>query len=114
MSLSAQAKVLRALEEGVISRVGSGKTMEVDVRVVAATNKDLQAEIAAGRFREDPLYRLHVVPLEVPPPRAPRADVAQLLAPFVTQMTPSGGASPQTLSPGGRPPPPPPGPAGDN
>src|SRR5213079_3738115 len=57
MSLSAQAKVLRALQEGVISRVGSGKTMEVDVRVVAATNKDLQAEIAAGRFREDLLYR---------------------------------------------------------
>src|SRR3989449_11323230 len=58
MSLSAQAKVLRALEEGVISRVGSGKTLEVDVRVVTATNKDLQAEIAAGRFREDLLYRL--------------------------------------------------------
>src|SRR5207249_4681664 len=63
MSLSGQAKVLRALEEGVISRVGSGKTMEVDVRVVAATNKDLQAEIAAGRFREDLLYRLNVVPI---------------------------------------------------
>src|SRR5207244_2871854 len=72
MSLSAQAKVLRALEEGVISRVGSGKTMEVDVRVVAATNKDLQAEIAAGRFREDLLYRLNVVPIEVPPRRARR------------------------------------------
>ena len=91
MSLSAQAKVLRALEEGVISRVGSGKTMEVDVRVVAATNKDLQAEIAAGRFREDLLYRLNVVPIEVPPLRARRADVAQLVAHFVTQMTRSGG-----------------------
>src|SRR5207237_791156 len=81
----------RALEEGVISRVGSGKTMEVDVRVVAATNKDLQAEIAAGRFREDLLYRLNVVPIEVPPLRARRADVAQLVAHFVTQMTRSGG-----------------------
>ena len=91
MSLSAQAKVLRALEEGVISRVGSGKTMEVDVRVVAATNKDLQAEIAAGRFREDLLYRLNVVPIEVPPLRARRADVAQLVAHFVSQMTRSGG-----------------------
>jgi len=79
MSLSAQAKVLRALEEGVISRVGSGKTLEVDVRVVAATNKDLPAEIAAGRFREDLLYRLNVVPIEVPPLRARRADVAQLI-----------------------------------
>jgi len=55
MSPSAQAKVLRALEEGVISRVGSGKTLAVDVRVVAATNKDLRAEIAAARFREDRL-----------------------------------------------------------
>src|SRR5207244_8098075 len=65
MSLSAQAKVLRALEEGVISRVGSGKTLEVDVRVIAATNKDLKVEIAAGRFRDDLLYRLNVVPIEV-------------------------------------------------
>src|SRR5439155_308944 len=73
------------------SRVGSGKTMAVDVRVVAATNKDLQAEIAAGRFREDLLYRLNVVPIEVPPLRARRADVAQLVAHFVTQMTRSGG-----------------------
>src|SRR6266404_3886587 len=73
MSLTAQAKVLRALQEGVISRVGSGKTLEVDVRVVAATNKDLKAEIAAGRFRDDLLYRLNVVPIEVPPLRARRA-----------------------------------------
>src|SRR5207249_10758214 len=74
MSLSAQAKVLRALEEGVISRVGSGKTMEVDVRVVAATNKDLQVEIAEGRVREDLLYRLNVVPIEVPPPTTRSVD----------------------------------------
>src|SRR5438046_5308701 len=99
MSLSAQAKVLRALEEGVISRVGSGKTMAVDVRVVAATNKDLQAEIAAGRFREDLLYRLNVVPIEVPPLRARRADVAQLVAHFVTQMTRSGGLPPKLFDP---------------
>src|SRR4029077_11748039 len=91
MSLSAQAKVLRALEEGVISRVGSGRPLAVDVRVVAATNKDLQAEITAGRFREDLLYRLNVVPIEVPPLRARRADVAQLVAHFVSQMTRSGG-----------------------
>src|SRR3989449_9166174 len=73
MSLSAQAKVLRALEEGVISRVGSGKTLEVDVRVVAATNKDLQAEIAAGRFPAGPLFPPHPLPLPGAPPRAPRA-----------------------------------------
>src|SRR5205807_2168145 len=91
MSLSAQAKVLRALEEGVISRVGSGKTLAVDVRVVAATNKDLRAEIAAGRFREDLLYRLNVVPIEVPPLRARRADVPQLVEHFAARLTERGG-----------------------
>jgi two-component system nitrogen regulation response regulator NtrX len=99
MSLSAQAKVLRALEEGVISRVGSGKTLAVDVRIVAATNKDLHAEITAGRFREDLLYRLNVVPIEVPPLRARRADVAQLVAHFVSQMTQSGGLPPKPFDP---------------
>src|SRR5881275_2119170 len=99
MSLSAQAKVLRALEEGVISRVGSGKAVAVDVRVVAATNKDLSAEIAAGRFREDLLYRLNVVPIEVPPLRARRADVAQLVAHFVSQMTRSGGLQAKGFDP---------------
>ena len=91
MSLSAQAKVLRALEEGVISRVGSGKTLAVDVRVVAATNKDLRAEIAAGRFREDLLYRLNVVPIEVPPLRARRADIPQLVEHFAARLTDRGG-----------------------
>jgi len=91
MSLSAQAKVLRALEEGVISRVGSGKPLAVDVRVVAATNKDLQVEIAAGRFREDLLYRLNVVPIEVPPLRSRRGDVPQLVEHFAGQLTQRGG-----------------------
>jgi len=95
MSLSAQAKVLRALEEGVISRVGSGKTLEVDVRVVAATNKDLQTEIAAGRFREDLLYRLNVVPIEVPPLRARRGDIPQLVEHFAEQLTRRGGLPPK-------------------
>ena len=99
MSLSAQAKVLRALEEGAISRVGSGKTLEVDVRVVAATNKDLKAEIAAGRFREDLLYRLNVVPIEVPPLRARRADVPQLVEHFVGQLGRAGGLQPKPFAP---------------
>src|SRR2546427_377976 len=75
MSLAAQAKVLRALEEGVISRVGSGKALRVDVRVIAATNKNVPAEIAGGRFREDLYFRLNVVPIEIPPLRARRADI---------------------------------------
>ena len=99
MSLSAQAKVLRALEEGVISRVGSGKSLQVDVRVVAATNKDLKAEIAAGRFREDLLYRLNVVPIEVPPLRARRADVPQLVEHFAGQVGRSGGLPPRRFEP---------------
>jgi len=99
MSLSAQAKVLRALEEGVISRVGSGKTLAVDVRVVAATNKDLRAEIAAGRFREDLLYRLNVVPIEVPPLRARRADVPQLVEHFAARLTDRGGLQAKRFDP---------------
>jgi len=99
MSLSAQAKVLRALEEGVISRVGSGKTLAVDVRVVAATNKDLRAEIAAGRFREDLLYRLNVVPIEVPPLRARRADVPQLIEHFTVHLTERGGLQAKGFDP---------------
>jgi two-component system nitrogen regulation response regulator NtrX len=99
MSLSAQAKVLRALEEGVISRVGSGKTLAVDVRVVAATNKDLRAEIAAGRFREDLLYRLNVVPIEVPPLRARRADVPQLVEHFTARLTERGGLPAKGVDP---------------
>jgi two-component system nitrogen regulation response regulator NtrX len=95
MSQSAQAKVLRALEEGVISRVGSGRTLAVDVRVVAATNKDLTAEIAGGQFRDDLLYRLNVVPIEVPPLRARRADIPQLIEHFADQLTQRGGLPPK-------------------
>src|SRR6266481_532499 len=90
MSLSAQAKVLRALQEGVISRVGSGKTLTVDVRVIAATNKNLEQEIREGRFREDLLYRVNVVPIEVPPLRERRGDIPQLVAHFTAELTRSG------------------------
>jgi len=90
MSLSAQAKVLRALQEGVISRVGSGKTLTVDVRVIAATNKNLEQEIRDGRFREDLLYRVNVVPIEVPPLRERRGDIPQLVAHFTAELVRSG------------------------
>src|SRR5438552_2733939 len=99
MSLSAQAKVLRALEEGMISRVGSGKTLAVDVRVVAATNKDVRAEIAAGRFREDLLYRLNVVPIDVPPLRARRGDIPQLVEHFAGQLAQRGGLPAKAFDP---------------
>jgi two-component system, NtrC family, nitrogen regulation response regulator NtrX len=93
MSLSAQAKVLRALQEGMISRVGSGKAVPVDVRVIAATNKNLGAEIEHGRFREDLLYRLNVVPIHVPALRERRGDIAQLVAHFSADLTQRGGLS---------------------
>jgi two-component system, NtrC family, nitrogen regulation response regulator NtrX len=95
MSLAAQAKVLRALEDGIMSRVGSEKGFAVDVRVIAATNKDLVAEIAAGHFREDLLYRLNVVPIEVPPLRARRGDIPQLVEHFSRQLTRPAGLQPK-------------------
>jgi len=82
MSLSAQAKLLRVLQEGVVTRIGGAKPIEVDVRVLAATNKDLEGEIADARFREDLLYRLNVVPIEVPPLRDRLEDVPALVAHF--------------------------------
>ena len=99
MSLSAQAKVLRALQEGVISRVGSGKAVPVDVRVIAATNKNLAAEIEQGRFREDLLYRLNVVPIHVPSLRERRGDIAQLVAHFGAELTQRGGLTAKEFDP---------------
>ena len=83
MSLSAQAKVLRALQENCITPVGSGKSISVNVRVLAATNKDLKAEIAAGRFREDLYHRLSVIVIEVPPLNDRRDDIPLLVEHFL-------------------------------
>ncbi len=82
MSPAAQAKVLRALQEGVITRVGGERPIRVDVRVIAATNKDLKQEIARGRFREDLYFRLNVVPIHVPPLRERREDIPMLVRHF--------------------------------
>jgi DNA-binding NtrC family response regulator len=83
MSASAQAKVLRALQENKISRVGSDKDIAVDVRVVAATNKDLKAAIANGEFREDLYHRLAVVPIHVPALAERASDIPLLVAHFL-------------------------------
>ncbi len=81
-----QAKVLRALESRKIERLGGSHSIEVDVRVISATNRDLAAEIAAGRFREDLYYRLRVVTLELPPLRAHKDDLALLAESFLAQL----------------------------
>ncbi len=86
MSLAAQSKVLRALQEGIVTRIGGSKSNEVDVRVLAATNKTVELEIADGRFREDLFYRLNVVPIHVPPLRERREDVEELVAHFIDQL----------------------------
>jgi two-component system nitrogen regulation response regulator NtrX len=86
MSLQAQAKVLRALEQGVVTRVGGSRAIEVDVRVIAATNKDLQEEIGESRFREDLFYRLNVVPIHIPPLRERREDIPMLVQHFAQRM----------------------------
>ena len=83
MSLKTQAKVLRILQERKFERVGGNRTIEVDVRVVAATNKDLEEEITAGRFREDLFYRLNVIPFHVPPLRERQADIPMLADHFL-------------------------------
>src|SRR5687768_16318403 len=99
MSVAAQAKVLRVLQDGVVTRIGGAKPITVDVRVLAATNKKLEAEIAEGRFREDLFYRLNVVPLHVPPLRERREDIPQLVSHFVQQLTRGEGMPPRIITP---------------
>jgi transcriptional regulator with GAF, ATPase, and Fis domain len=86
MSLSAQAKVLRALQERKISRVGSDSDIDVDVRVIAATNKNLREEIAKGNFREDLYHRLSVIVISVPPLRARNQDIPMLVDYFISHI----------------------------
>jgi DNA-binding NtrC family response regulator len=98
MSLSAQAKVLRALQESKISRVGSDKDIKVDVRVVAATNKNLKKEIEAGKFREDLYHRLAVILIKVPALNDRREDIPKLIEHFSSKITGEQGMAPKTFS----------------
>ncbi len=91
MSLNAQAKVLRFLQEKTFSRVGGKDNVEVDVRVIAATNKDLETEIKEGRFREDLFYRLNVIPFKVPSLKERSTDIPSLIMHFSEQFSREGG-----------------------
>jgi two-component system nitrogen regulation response regulator NtrX len=99
MSLSAQAKVLRALQENRITRVGGDKEISLDVRVVAATNKDLSAEIAKGNFREDLYHRLAVIVVRVPPLSDRISDVPELAQAFLSEICEEYGYPPKRISP---------------
>src|SRR6478609_5690437 len=98
MSLSAQAKVLRALQEGIITRVGADKDIKVDVRVVAATNKDLKKEIEEGRFREDLYHRLAVILIKVPSLNDRREDIPLLMTHFAEQIASEQGTAVKSFS----------------
>ncbi|HEY0931663.1 MAG TPA: sigma-54 dependent transcriptional regulator [Gemmatimonas sp.] len=98
MSQSAQAKVLRVLQDGVVTRIGGSKPVQVDVRVLAATNKNLEDEIAAGRFREDLYYRLNVVPITVPALRERREDISLLVRHFLQQFAARDGLPARSIS----------------
>jgi transcriptional regulator with GAF, ATPase, and Fis domain len=98
MSLPAQSKVLRALQENLITRVGSDKDIKVDVRVLAATNKDLKKEIEAGRFREDLYHRLSVILIHVPPLRERKEDIPLLLDKFLEDIAQESGSVKKKIS----------------
>jgi two-component system nitrogen regulation response regulator NtrX len=99
MSLRTQAKVLRALEEQRFEPVGAAGSVQVDVRVVAATNKNLEEEIEHGNFREDLFYRLNVIPFHVPPLRDRREDIPLLADYFLREFTTAYGRKPKELTP---------------
>ena len=92
--------MLRVLQEGEVERLGSARTIKVDVRVIAATNKDLEDEIAEGRFREDLYFRLSVIPIAVPPLRERLEDIPALVQHFVAQFSRDNNRRPARFSPG--------------
>ncbi len=99
MSAKTQAKVLRVLQEGEVERLGSSRTIKVDVRVIAATNKNLEEEIEKGGFREDLYFRLAVIPIHVPPLRERPEDIAQLVRHYMDYFSRENNARPRRIAP---------------
>jgi two-component system nitrogen regulation response regulator NtrX len=99
MSLKTQARILRILQEQKFERVGGTRTLMVDVRVIAASNKDLEKEIERGTFREDLYYRLNVIPIEVPPLRERKEDIPLLLETFLKESSEEGHVVPKKMTP---------------
>jgi len=99
MSLSAQSKVLRALQENIITRVGSDSPIKVNVRVIAATNKDLAEEIKNGNFREDLYHRLSVILINVPSLETRKEDIPLLASHFIEQICSEYGQPPMEIEP---------------
>ncbi|MEW6213764.1 MAG: sigma-54 dependent transcriptional regulator [Nitrospirota bacterium] len=99
MSLSAQSKVLRVIETQEFQRVGSSRNIKVDVRIIAATNKDLREEVRKGNFREDLLYRLDVIPMVVPPLREKKEDIPELVEYFLEYFASEYGQRPKKITP---------------
>ncbi|MDO9463276.1 MAG: sigma-54 dependent transcriptional regulator, partial [Deltaproteobacteria bacterium] len=100
MSLKTQAKILRILQEQKFERVGGTKTINVDVRVIAASNKNLEEEIKKGNFREDLYHRLNVVPIEMPPLRERLSDIPLLVKEFLSEFASDGGLRRKEISDG--------------
>jgi two-component system nitrogen regulation response regulator NtrX len=98
MSAKTQAKVLRVLQEGEVERLGSARTIKVDVRVIAATNKNLEEEIEKGQFREDLYFRLAVIPIHVPPLRERQDDVPALVRHYMESFSRENNARPKRLT----------------
>ena len=100
MSLKAQAKVLRVIETGEVERLGGNQIRIVDVRIIAATNKNLSQEIENGQFRRDLFYRLNVVPIKVPPLRERTEDIPLLVQYFAERLQLNMGSTPKAIDPG--------------
>ena len=98
MSLTTQAKVLRAIETQEFQKVGGSRSIKVDVRLIAATNKDLAKEVKKGDFREDLYYRINVIPIEMPPLRAHKEDIPALVEHFIQNLSAEYGRAPKNIS----------------